>query len=422
MLHKERTGIFQGFSGYSYKNYRKFNEDKLDININYVKQNKQISLYSIYDGHGGDYVSNYLRDNLHNELISNEQLLRDPKKTILDTYYKIENTLLTSPIKCYTQQSGACALLLMTINNTIIIANLGDSRGVISLCNGEVIHSISIDHKLTNETEKQRVIAFGGIIKRVNKIDRVFPGGLSVSRSLGDGEMKMNQKGDTVSPIISVPDIFCFEYKQEMDYIFLGSDGIYESITNKNLVLTVYNTLKKCIAKARSYSQMLEKVIYNINKLIIAKGIKDNLTSLFLPFDNFKRIYDRKDIEAIDIILKTIKESQSNGERIYEDIQDGYVYKKPNAIGNYTNGVSNNNISSWSSNCLTNKTKSTVIQQNIRLYECSFTKSNISIENKRNTSQMPPISELDTSFTSKGERKVKEKKVAIFCCGLFTSS
>jgi protein phosphatase 2C family protein 2/3 len=58
---------------------------------------------------------------------------------------------------------------------------------------------------------------------------RVFPGRLSVTRSIGDFEAKLEQFGGNCRVIIPVPDVFEFKIQDEHDFILLASKIRYEN-------------------------------------------------------------------------------------------------------------------------------------------------------------------------------------------------
>lgn len=76
------------------------------------------------------------------------------------------------------------------------IANVGDSRAILSTNGGKNVYPISKDHKPDSESERERIYTAGGRIyqssvksKNGNIIVgpfRIEPGKLSVSRSFGD--------------------------------------------------------------------------------------------------------------------------------------------------------------------------------------------------------------------------------------------
>ena len=61
---------------------------------------------------------------------------------------------------------------------------------------------------------------------------RVFPGRLSVSRTIGDIEAKYPQYGGNIKVVVPTPDIRCFKIRNNYDFIIIGCDGIFEKLNN----------------------------------------------------------------------------------------------------------------------------------------------------------------------------------------------
>jgi hypothetical protein len=59
--------------------------------------------------------------------------------------------------------------------------------------------------------------------KQIQIPHRVFPGRLSVSRTIGDIDAKLPKYGGNPNVVIATPDILSFNLKQNHDFIFLGS-------------------------------------------------------------------------------------------------------------------------------------------------------------------------------------------------------
>lgn len=53
---------------------------------------------------------------------------------------------------------------MLIINDICYVANVGDSRAIMSADNGETIYGLSIDHKPTEEVEMKRITENGGKI------------------------------------------------------------------------------------------------------------------------------------------------------------------------------------------------------------------------------------------------------------------
>jgi len=52
------------------------------------------------------------------------------------------------------ERSGSCALVLLVIDEIVYIANVGDSRAILSTNMGKNVYPISKDHKPDSDTEK----------------------------------------------------------------------------------------------------------------------------------------------------------------------------------------------------------------------------------------------------------------------------
>jgi serine/threonine protein phosphatase PrpC len=105
------------------------------------------------------------------------------------------------------------------------VANLGNSRGILSKDLGHSIYQISVDHTPSNEKEKDRIIKMGGsaVLSDDNPqrpgVYITKPGKLEVSRSFGYANLKEGNPG----LVLSIPDIISFELKEDFDFIILGS-------------------------------------------------------------------------------------------------------------------------------------------------------------------------------------------------------
>lgn len=160
------------------------------------------------------------------------------------------------------ERSGTCAIIVLIVGDICYVANVGDSRAIMSADGGEKIWMLSKDHKPEDEEETRRVEENGGQIYQnksyvpdpspdnasgVQMIigpHRVFPGRLSVSRTLGDIEAKDPRYGGNPMCVIATPDIKCFKIKPNYDFIILGCDGVFEKLDNKAVMNSVWDASK----------------------------------------------------------------------------------------------------------------------------------------------------------------------------------
>lgn len=131
----------------------------------------------------------------------------------------------------YDQPShaGCTANVILITPDYIYCANAGDSRSVASINKKHV--PLSYDHKPEDEKEIKRITKAGGQVQygRVN-------GNLNLSRALGDLEYKGNSKIPPEEQIITAyPDVIKIP-NQNIDFIIMGCDGIWQVKTNEDMV------------------------------------------------------------------------------------------------------------------------------------------------------------------------------------------
>lgn len=107
---------------------------------------------------------------------------------------------------------------------------MGDSRAIASV-NGKV-QQLSFDHKPNNELESKRIKEAGGWVafNRVN-------GSLALSRALGDFVYKQNEEKKPEEQIVTAyPDVEVFDLTQDHEFIVLACDGIWDVMSNEQVL------------------------------------------------------------------------------------------------------------------------------------------------------------------------------------------
>jgi protein phosphatase PTC2/3 len=70
---------------------------------------------------------------------------------------------------------------------------------------------------------------------------RVFPGRLSVSRTIGDIEAKRTLYDGNPRVVIPEPDVVVFDLrKTQPDFLVIGCDGIFDNMDSKDLIHTIW--------------------------------------------------------------------------------------------------------------------------------------------------------------------------------------
>lgn len=231
----KQIGPLKSYSYNTYQGlYKENNEDKVIVcsllkkpTNSKMKTWPKISYFAVFDGHGGEECSEFLKENFDKYLIENKNFPMDIKISMTETFQKIEEDFFK--LKCKedsfedSDKSGSCALVTIIFDNKIYIANIGDSRAIMSVNGGTKVKQLTVDHKPDNIKEFERAIKTGSkiylddnddpfrdestleFIKDKNelekmkeiksgsdeeKIFRVFPSDLAVMRTIGDIKAK----------------------------------------------------------------------------------------------------------------------------------------------------------------------------------------------------------------------------------------
>lgn len=136
-------------------------------------------------------------------------------------------------------------------HRVLYIANVGDTRAVLSR-NG-VEERLSIDHRLSEKSEKERVQSTGGLILN----DRVG-GTLILTRAFGDHALK--DSGVIANPTIRKHFIRPFDR-----FVVIASDGVYDTLSDQDVV-------GYC-----DIEEPTDKITKNIIEKAIETGSQDNL-------------------------------------------------------------------------------------------------------------------------------------------------
>ena len=246
---------FKSYSYYEDKNlkYRQSMED-IGIMIPDLTTDYKVSLFGIFDGHGGSDVVKFVKDRLP-QLIKNYLIDLCPVETAFkNAFEKVDQELRFFD----SEYIGTTATIVLIKDNKIYCANVGDSKAYIIYDNSYT--QISSDHKCTIEDEKIRVESMGGEIKK----NRVM-GQLILTRTLGD--LYVKQYG-----VINTPDISVNDIRGNMKYIILASDGIWDVVDLDTLV---------GMGKAgKNVGEFCEDIV----KLAINKNTKDNVSCIVISF------------------------------------------------------------------------------------------------------------------------------------------
>lgn len=89
----------------------------------------------------------------------------NPKEALKNGFAAAESAFLELAQATETiDRSGSCAIVTLIVGDTCYVANVGDSRAVLSGDGGSKVYTLSRDHKPSDEQEQKRIILGGGKI------------------------------------------------------------------------------------------------------------------------------------------------------------------------------------------------------------------------------------------------------------------
>ena len=334
---QKSLGLMKSCAYNSYKGLTKENnEDRVIVVSQIQKPHKsmhrmfpKMSYFGIFDGHGGENCSEYLKNNFLNFLIENKNFPFDIKLAFTETFEKLEEEFYIqnkSKSKEELDNSGSCALVVVMTENKIFIGNIGDSRAIMSLNNGNKVKQLTIDHKPNNIKEYERIIKNGGKVYIdendhgkldesklnfiLNKSDfekyktqneaifRHFPSNLAVLRTIGDIKLKKEEYGGLPGNIIATPEIFVYDYSPSYDFMVLGCDGIYDDLSNEEIIGAAWHIFKN---KAKEKNYDLNVLSKDSCDMIIKYGLdlltSDNLTCVVIGMEGVQKFLNLKKLK-----------------------------------------------------------------------------------------------------------------------------
>jgi len=232
------------------------------------------ALFGVFDGHGGAAVSARVASDLPGELVKAASILLDSiqdeiklvSQAIRRALLALDNSLrleghgqrgilpgiAESEVKNLYSFMGSTAIVALVrcdgspkwcAPRQVVVANLGDSRGLISRAGHAMV--LSHDHKPHVDAERQRIERAGGYVSQVGLDLRIDGWGLNITRALGDFHYKNREDLPTeLQKVSSHADITTFDLSADDEFMVLGSDGIFELHSNQGIIDHVRSALQ----------------------------------------------------------------------------------------------------------------------------------------------------------------------------------
>lgn len=289
----------------SCQGWRMSQEDNHSMILDLPGQHKA-SFFAVYDGHGSARVSKHASEGLWRHLTENEMYIKGNFKEALEGAFLTFDREVNESYNA--QLAGTTAVCILIVDNIIYCANIGDSRAVASV-NCECI-PLSHDHKPENPQELKRILNAGGYVlgNRVN-------GNLALSRAFGDFHYKGNDQLPPEQQIVSpCPDVKRIELNDDVDFIVLACDGIWDVLSSEEVVKFVISCLEKNMEPGLICEQLTTRCLATDYELVIGC---DNMTVLLVCYTRGRSWTDY----CSDIFNKNSEKMGVSRPRTFTDIR-----------------------------------------------------------------------------------------------------
>ena len=330
----KQVGPLKSFSYNTFQGlFKDYNEDRVSVcslvkkpSSTKMKTWPKISYFGIFDGHGGEECSEFLKNNYMNYLVENANFPFDIKLSMIESFQKIEEDFFK--LKCKdnlddSDKSGSCALVSVIFDNKVYIANIGDSRAIMSIGGGTKVRQLTADQKPDNAKEFERALKNGSKIylddnddpdrdeskiefikdkaelekmKEIKensteeKIFRVYPSDLAVMRTIGDIKAKKKEFGGIPGTIINIPEVYIFDINSSDDFIVMGCDGIFDDLSNQEIVNAAWTVFKnRATEKNYDIHELSLEACDLVIKSALEKQTTDNLSCIIIGLEGLEK-------------------------------------------------------------------------------------------------------------------------------------
>jgi len=117
--------------------------------------------YGVFDGHGGRRAADFAAQHLYEYITSDERFGTDVAEAVGSAFLKADKTFVELAEK-QEMRDGTTAVAAYVRGGQLLVANVGDSRAVLSR-NGEAV-ALTEDHRPSIESEQLRIESRGGTV------------------------------------------------------------------------------------------------------------------------------------------------------------------------------------------------------------------------------------------------------------------
>ena len=343
------------------------NSDQFEISIikeiNLDNQNKNISIFGLFDGHNGSEVSKYLSLHFSQFLLENNNYINgNYEKSLIETFKNLDDSFRSLQVQLELQKysikqeqninknndkdffddfleifnprnlegvniaefCGSCGLVILITEKKVFIANAGNSKCIpVNNKNEIILDKINREHTIKDEYEIDRlnkIFGYNNSDNEENNKDKFlneFP--LLVTRGFGDLCHKDNKLINLEDQYISIiPDIIEIPI-ENLKYLIIGNNDCFSDDNNKLSLEKYFLNKYEENNKQKNISKIIEDFLEEkLSEIKNKKEIDINkLSGIVVEFKNEKNIDNINNIiqdEANDTNENSNKKNKSDDE------------------------------------------------------------------------------------------------------------
>ncbi|RZB65437.1 probable protein phosphatase 2C 27 isoform X2 [Glycine soja] len=225
----------------------------------------------VFDGHGGKSAAQFVRDNLPRVIVEDVNFPLELEKVVKRSFVETDAAFLKTSSHEPSLSSGTTAITAIIFGRSLLVANAGDCRAVLSH-HGRAIE-MSKDHRPNCINERTRVESLGGFID-----DGYLNGQLGVTRALGDWHIEgMKEMSERGGPLSAEPELKLMTLTKEDEFLIIASDGIWDVFSSQNAV----DFARRRLQEHNDEKQCCKEIVQEASK----RGSTDNLTVVMVCFN-----------------------------------------------------------------------------------------------------------------------------------------
>ncbi|XP_030507831.2 probable protein phosphatase 2C 35 isoform X1 [Cannabis sativa] len=342
-FHLEYSALTQ--RGYYPDSLDKENQDCYSIKTQ-LQGDPNVHFLGVFDGHGqfGAQCSNFVKDKVVELLSDDPALLDDPEKAF-NLAFETTNYELHNNNDIDDSMSGTTAITVLVVGDTLFVANVGDSRAVIAVKDGNqiVAEDLSRDQTPFRRDEYERVKLCGARVLSVDQVEGLKdpdiqswgneeseggdPPRLWVQNGMYPGTAFTRSVGDSTAERIGVvadPEVSKVQLTPNHLFFIVASDGVFEFLSSQavvNMAARYTDPRDACAAIAgESYKLWLEHESRTDDITIIIVHIK-GLNSATGSADGSSGVNGRS---ALRKGKGTLEISATTGSEVYRSVRNDF--------------------------------------------------------------------------------------------------